>query len=535
MTDTLSTEDRMPGTIGRAQERASSPSRRLLLRWRAALRDLGILAASLAVLTYIAFEVDIFMTEGHETAAQEVVELDEVLLLGGVLALGLLVISLRRYFEQKREMTRRIAAERLARELAYQDPLTGLPNRRQFEEALRTAASSPPPAGASHALLILDLNGFKQVNDTHGHSVGDELLVIVAQRLLRAMREGDLVARLGGDEFVVLAPHLMGPEAASSIALRIIESLSEPIRTGRIAHPIGTGIGIALLPGDAQNAAEAIRKADVALYRAKAERRSAFRFFEEDMDRIVRERERMERALKRALAETRIQPRFRPAFDLASGAVVGFEAVPAWEGEDGGAVPPERFLPIAEETGLIHELARGILASACAAAMEWPDSVLLTVAVLPSQLKDRALAAGILDILGQAGLSPNRLEIEIAESTIVYDLDAARTALGPLRAAGVGIALGNFGTGYSNLHHMQEFRIDKVKIDRRFTESLGDADAGRMVRALAGLGHGLGLTVSADGFAGSAAHAELLESGIEQGQSAHELVSQAEARALVGA
>ncbi|UHD45769.1 EAL domain-containing protein [Aureimonas altamirensis] len=503
-------------------------------RRRASLRDLGMLAVGMVVLAFVVFEVDIFVTEGQETAAQRTLELDEVLLLGGIMAVGLLAFSVRRYFDQKREMARRVAAERLARELAYQDPLTGLANRRQFEEALRTAAASPPTAGSSHAVLMLDLNGFKQINDTYGHGTGDELLVIVAQRLLRAVREGDLVARLGGDEFVVLSQHLMGPEAASSIALRIIEGFSEPILTGRVGHHIGAGLGIALLPGDAQTAAEAIRKADVALYRAKAERRSAFRFFEEDMDRLVKERERMERELERALGEARIQPRFRPTFDLRTGAVVGFEAVPAWLSAEGGEVPPERFLPIAEETGLIHALARHILARACAAATQWPQTVTLSIAVLPSQLKDRELASGMLAVLDEAGFSPGRLEIEIAESTIVHDLDAARLALGPLRIAGVSIALGNFGTGYSNLHHMQEFRIDKVKIDRRFTESLGDEDAARMVRALAGLGHGLGLTVSADGFAGAAANAELLESGVVQGQSGHSLMSQDEARELAG-
>ena len=355
----------------------------LVARHRVSIQDLTLLLAIVGVLAYIAFEVDIFTTEGAVTTAEQTIELDETLLLGGVLAVGLLIFGARRYFDQKREMARRIAAERQVRELAYQDPLTGLANRRQFEEALRMAAASPPKAGAAHALLLLDLNGFKQVNDSHGHGTGDEVLVIVAQRLLRAVRDGDLVGRLGGDEFVVLAQHLLGPEAANSIALRIIQGLSEPISAGGNRHDIGAGIGIALLPSDAHTAAEALRKADVALYRAKAERRSAFRFFEEDMDRLVREREKVEHDLRDAIEQGLIQLRFKPSFDLRTGGVAGFEALPCWI-SDGVEIPPSRFLPIAEEAGLVHELARRLLERACRTAMQWPAHVTLSMTSSPA-------------------------------------------------------------------------------------------------------------------------------------------------------
>jgi diguanylate cyclase (GGDEF)-like protein len=496
-----------------------------IVRHRVSIQDLGIIAAILLVLGYVAVEIDIFAHEGGVSQQEQKIELNEMLLLGAALAVGLLIFAIRRYFDQKREVARRTAAEQQARELAYQDPLTGLANRRQFDEALKTAAASPPAAGSSHAVLLLDLNGFKKINDNYGHNIGDEVLTIVAHRLVRAVRDGDLVARLGGDEFVVLSLHLLGPEAAANIAMRVIQALSEMVATGGILHQVDTAIGIALLPADGETGEEALRKADLALYRAKAERRSSFRFFEEEMDRYVRERERMERDLRAAITGDQVRPRFRPSVDLISGHVLGFEVVPSWKAADGEEVPPERFIPIAEETGLIHAMARRMLELSCAAARHWPKEVTLSVDLLPSQLGDRDLGAGILQVLKDADFAPSRLEMDVAESLIVHDLDAAKAALGPLRDAGVRIALDNFGTGYSNLYHIQEFGFDKVKIDRRFVEKMEEEDAAKVVRALAGLGHGLGLAVNADGIPQATGNSILLASGIREGQPSSSLAS----------
>lgn len=494
------------------------------MRHRVSIQDLGVIVATLLLVAYLAFEIDIFATQADTSLAEQGIELDEALLLGGLLTIGLFCFAIRRYLDQKREMRRRMAAEREARELAFQDPLTGLPNRRQFEEALKMAAASPPAAGSCHAVLMLDLNGFKQVNDTYGHGIGDEVLVVVAQRLLRAVREADLVARLGGDEFVVLAQHLLGPEAAANIALRIIQQFSQAISAGNVQHRIGTGIGIALLPDDGATGGEALRKADLALYRAKAEQ-SNFRFFEEDMDRFVRERVRMERALRSALDQDLIHARFRPSVDLDTGAVLGFEAVPSWTTAEGEEIPSDRFLPIAEETGLVHTIARRVLEEACRTATQWPKNVMLTIDVLQAQLKDRNFASGMLELIGTEGLTPDRLEVDIAESLIVQDLETAKRALTPLRQAGVKIALANFGTGYSNLYHIQELGFDKVKIDRRFVGNLDEEGAAKVVRALAGLGSGFGLSVSADGVGGADASSALLASGIREGQSSEHALS----------
>ncbi|KAB2872633.1 MAG: diguanylate cyclase [Bauldia sp.] len=304
--------------------------RSLINRYRVGLQDLSLVLAAMLVAAFVAFEFDIFADEGSASPRQQRIDLDEVLLLAGLLAVGLLGFAARRYFEQRREMRRRIAAERRARELAYKDPLTGVANRRQFDEALSAAAAALPRAGAVHAVMLLDLNGFKRVNDNYGHGVGDEALIIVAQRLLAAVRDGDLVARFGGDEFAIIALHLMGAQAAANIALRAIHALDEPVVVGDVAHQLGAGIGVALLPRDARTPGEALRMADVALYRAKVVRRSAMRFYEEDMDRLVHEREMMEQALRAALASGDIRPVFKPSVDLRTKAIVGMEAVPQW-------------------------------------------------------------------------------------------------------------------------------------------------------------------------------------------------------------
>jgi diguanylate cyclase (GGDEF)-like protein len=281
-----------------------------MIRHRFAIRDLSLIFAVVLVLSYLAFEFDIYENQDGVTKHQETIELDEALTLGGVLCVGLLAFAVRRYLEQKDETRRRIAAEEHARSLAFQDPLTGLANRRHFEEALNAAIAAPPSAEASHAVFLLDLNGFKQVNDVYGHGVGDQVLIIVSQRLVRAVRPDDTVARLGGDEFAILSRHLMGAEAATSIALRIVEALDETILTGKSSHQVGAGVGIALIPGDATTLEESLRKADVALYRAKSERRSALRFFEQEMDRRVQERDRLDRALRAAVAADAIIPFF---------------------------------------------------------------------------------------------------------------------------------------------------------------------------------------------------------------------------------
>jgi diguanylate cyclase (GGDEF)-like protein len=493
--------------------------RSFLIRHRKSLLDISMFALVLLVGLYLAFEYDFFVQAGQATSQQKSIELDEVLLVSGTLALTLLIFSIRRYQEQKRETARRIEAEQYVRVLAFQDSLTGLANRRQFDDALKAAVASPPREGAVHAVFLLDLNGFKQVNDTHGHGVGDEVLTITAQRLLQATREGDLVARFGGDEFAILSQHLLGAEAATSIALRIIDLLKDPVVTGSLKHDIRTGIGIALIPNDSTEPSEVLRMADLALYRAKEERQSAVRFFEHAMDQRVQERNWLENELRAAVAAGDIHACFQPSVQLDNKSIVGFEATPRWIHREAGEILPSRFLPIAEESGLIHKLADQILQQACTAAMHWPQNLILSIDLLPIQLKDGALKDRILQTLHETGLSPNRLEIEITESALVRDLDAAQEVLGALRETGVRIALDNFGTGYSSLYHLRNFKLDKIKIDSGFVRSmLSEQESAEIVRALVGLAHGLGLTIAAEGIQNPAQQTSLMQTGCQQGQ-----------------
>jgi diguanylate cyclase (GGDEF)-like protein len=493
--------------------------RHFMSRHRRSIKDLALILLIMLVATFYAWQVDIFANEGNAPPKEQTIEVDELLLLGGLLMLALLVFAIRRYLEQKRETGRRIAAEAHARELAFQDGLTGLPNRRQYDDALKAALAAPPRGGAVHAVFLLDLNGFKQINDVHGHAIGDEVLIVVAQRLLGAVRGGDLLARFGGDEFAILARHLVGPEAATNVALRVIQALEVPIATGRLRHKIGAGIGIAVVPNDATVPQEALRKADVALYRAKEERRSALRFFEPQMDRQVRERHQIEVDLREAMESGCISTVYQPSFNLKSGEVVGFEAAPLWIHQTHGVIPAERFIPIAEETGLIHLLAAQLLRDACAAAARWPQHIVLAIDLFPSQLKDRDLKAQVVKILRENAVAPQRLEIEITESALVADLEGAQHVLGGLREAGVRIALDNFGTGYSSLYHLRNFKLDKIKIDKSFVESMSSTrENAAIVRALIGLGEGFGLTIAADGIDTSAHQAQLVRTGCEQGQ-----------------
>lgn len=498
--------------------------------------DVGIIVLGLLVTAFICYELDVFAMQGRLSSHEKTIDLEEGLFLGILLAAGLFVYSVRRLLEQKKEIRRRVTAERKARELALQDPLTGLANRRQFDAALAAAVLAPPAAGAAHAVFLLDLNGFKGINDLHGHGAGDQVLIAVAQRLRGAIRDGHLVARLGGDEFVVLARQLTGPESATSIAARLTQLFDQPVSVGGVKHAVGAAIGISLLPANARTAEDALRMADVALYRAKAERRTVARFFDPDMDKHMWERGELENELRAALAAGTLSVRFRPSFDLRTRKVVGFDAIPYWHHAVLGPVLPERFIPIAEDTGLIHELVAYTLAGACEAAAHWPAEVIVGVAMFPSQLGLEDSKDRIVGVLARCGLSPSRLEVQIAESALVQDLPAAQRTLGELRALGVRIALNNFGTGYSSLYHLRNVKLDKIKIDRRFVDHLGsEFDATMVVSALVGLGHGLGLTIAADGVESHRQQQSLLRAGCELGQGAlfSDLLSVTEAASLL--
>jgi diguanylate cyclase (GGDEF)-like protein len=491
---------------------------RTLRRYRTTIWESLLLLAVMVVAGLIAYEYDIFPNPPGVPTQEHVIEADEALALATLLCLGLLALSWHFLLLQRREVARRIEAEQRAHELAMQDALTGLPNRRRFDQELKDALSAPPHSHGAHAALLLDLNAFKRVNDLYGHGIGDEVLINIAMRLRRAARQEDLVARFGGDEFAILARQLAGSEDATNVALRVIKELDQPITTGSLTHHVG--VGIALFPQDGRSEIEILRRADIALYRAKDEKpKSAARFFDAAMDARTQERDLIERDLPSAIIKGDVRSYYQPLIDLQTKHIAGFEALARWQHPTLGEVSPERFIPVAESCGLMTELTDHLLRQAARDAIRWPDCLTLSFNISPAQLKERTLGLRILTILAEAGLSPRRLEIELTESALVRDPAGAQDALMALRGAGVRIALDDFGTGYSSIYHLRNFKIDKIKIDRSFVDSMErEPEAYALVRALLGFGRGLGLTVTAEGVEKPAQAIALQQEGCQQAQ-----------------
>ena len=407
----------------------------------------------------------------------------------------------------------RQALER-ATHLATHDPLTGLPNRALLREHLGRALAEARKGGGTVAALIVDLDRFKPVNDVHGHQVGDRLLLDVAERLRRATRGTDLVARFEDEGH--------GPrEAAARLAERVVSALEAPFELagGRGAAQVGCSVGVALAAAGDENADALLGRADTAMYRAKAEGRGRFRFFEAGMDERIRERAALAADLRAAVAADALEPHFQPLVDLGTGRLVGFEMLARWPHPRRGQVPPVEFVPIAEDTGLIGPMTERLLRRACRAAVAWPAGVTLACNISPVQLRDRGLPAIVRAALAESGLQPGRLEIELTESALLDDFGLAREILAELKALGVRLALDDFGTGYSSLRHLQALPIDKIKIDAGFVRSMADsAESRKIVTAVVGLGQSLGLPTVAEGVEDAAAAGLLVGLGCNVGQ-----------------
>jgi diguanylate cyclase (GGDEF)-like protein len=383
--------------------------------------------------------------------------------------------------------------------LARHDALTDLPNRVLFREEMAKIEARSRRREIT-GVLMMDLDHFKAVNDTLGHAVGDRVLVAVAQRLREASRETDVVARLGGDEFAILVGPLETPHHASRIAERIVRSMAAPIPVGDSEVVIGASIGIAMAPLDGTDAETLLRNADLALYRAKAEGRGTYHFFEKGMDDAMRERRALELELRGALAAGQLRLVFQPVFNLAASRICGLEALLRWDHPARGVVPPAEFVPAAEDTGLIVPIGEWALRAACRAAAGWPETVRVSVNLSPVQFRHRGLVESVERALDEAGLAPSRLELEITEALLLCDGEAALATLHRLRAMGVRIAVDDFGSGFSSLRYLRSFPFDKIKIDRTFLGSLiGAAESAAMVTAMIGLGRNLGLSTTAEG------------------------------------
>ena len=398
-----------------------------------------------------------------------------------------------------RDISERKAAESKIASMACHDELTGLPNRVLLRERLEQARSFVEAGGAA-AVLSVDLDNFKVVNDTLGHAIGDALLREVAERLLRCVRQNDTVARLGGDEFVVVLLGLENQAEAAHRGQNIVDRLSERYDVGGHQVLVSASVGIASSPRDGILADQLLKNADVALYTAKAQGRRTYRSFEPSMAVQRQGRLETERELRDALANEEFVIFYQPIVGMASGAIVGLEALVRWRHPVRGLVYPDAFIPIAEETGMIQPLGEWVLRGACRHAAQWPETVRLSVNVSPTQLRSATFMETVHRALRESGLPANRLDIEITESVQLHACDGTLAALNELRRMGVGISLDDFGTGYSSLGYLRSFRFDRIKIDRSFVgDLLQRAESEAIVRAVIGIGNSLGIATVAEG------------------------------------
>lgn len=397
------------------------------------------------------------------------------------------------------DITEQRQAEVKIEHMAHHDALTDLANRVLLNERLEQALTHFQNRQMV-AVHHLDLDQFKAVNDTFGHLAGDKLLSIVADRLRGLVRETDTIARMGGDEFVIVQAPISDPAEATTLAQQIIAWISEPYDIEDQKATVGTSIGIAVSPGDGDTPDKMLRHADLALYRAKSDGRSTFRFFEPAMNEQMQARRIMEQDLRKALPAGEFELYYQPVVNLESKEISGFEALIRWNHPERGQVPPATFIPLAEEIGFIVPLGEWVIREACLAAARWPEHLNVAVNISAAQFRGSSLMPVIVNALAASGLHPTRLEIEITESVLLRDREATIAMLHQLRSLGIRIAMDDFGTGYSSLTYLQSFPFDKIKIDRSFVKDITENSGSLyIVRAVAALANGMGMAATAEG------------------------------------
>jgi diguanylate cyclase (GGDEF)-like protein/PAS domain S-box-containing protein len=418
-----------------------------------------------------------------------------------------------------RDIGERQAAEEKIRFLAHHDALTGLPNRALLHDVIALHLAQAENAGDMIAVLCLDLDRFKAVNDAFGHQAGDRLLQLAADRIRANIRDSDAAARIGGDEFVLLLARIPHVELAAQLARRLIDHLSLPFDLGSFEARIGASIGIAIGPRDGTTAEILISNADIALYQAKANGRGGLCVFEGGMDKIQQERRSMEHDLRQAVAEQSFELVFQPQFSCSSREVVAFEALMRWSHPVRGAISPSEFIPVAEATGLIVPLGRWALRTACLAALAWPRPHIVAVNVSARQFIGDDFAETVEAVLGETGLDAGRLELEITESLMMCDTERALDSLRRLKGLGVHLALDDFGTGFSSLSYLQRFPFDKVKIDRAFIRDMTERESARaIVGVILAMSRQLKLAVTAEGVETEEQFALLRQQGCDMAQ-----------------
>ena len=456
----------------------------------------GALAFATIPIAAIAFTTPIFIgiaiCLGQDGDPAYVLMAVLVLVYGSVLLRAVFVNS----FAFARRVIRQIEAERIVR----QDPLTHLPNRVSFNETLDGALKRLALSGEEFAVLLLDLDRFKEVNDRFGHPAGDEFLVQVASRLQRCTRAAEHVARIGGDEFALVMANLVRPEDALEIAERFVAAFSEPILIEGCEIVGATSVGIVLAPRDGNTPLDIMKNADAALYRAKKAGPGTICFFEEADDKASRDRKELQCDLAGAVARDELFLVFQPFLDLGNNRITGFEALLRWQHPSRGLVPPSEFIPIAEETGLIHEIGEWVVRRACATLSDWPDDIRVAVNFSAAQFHNASILQTIVQALADAKVAPHRLEIEITESMLLSKYGSAASILNALLELGATVALDDFGTGFSSLTYLRKLPFSRIKIDQSFIrDMLVQPDCAAIVKSVISLARDLNIDVVAEG------------------------------------
>jgi diguanylate cyclase (GGDEF)-like protein len=412
--------------------------------------------------------------------------------------------TVRHAVERHRILTELALARQREHFMATHDPLTGLSNRTAFREQLARSLAYAARNGSRVALLFLDVDGFKSINDSLGHPVGDELLNVVSERLLQATRKSDMVARVGGDEFLVMLQSVKRDEDPARVAQKIIHCVSRPCILAGSEYRVTASVGVAIFPRDGNDPDLLIRNADTAMYHAKAQGRNRYSYYAQDMNEAVASALDLENGLRRAIERGSLVLHYQPQVDVGLGRIFGAEALVRWRDPRRGLIPPAAFIPMAEETGLIHPLGAWVLRMACEDASRWSvrgeSDLRVAVNVSSRQLGDSAFTDIVTSTLRETGLDPHRLELEITESSVLQERGVTLATIQLLRELGVHVSIDDFGTGYSALSALKQLPVDGLKIDRSFVTDLpSDGSAATITAGLIGMAKGLGLATIAEG------------------------------------
>lgn len=447
----------------------------------------------------------------------------EILLTALLLNIALILFGWRRYRDLQIEVARRKVAEERARELAETDPLTGFLNRRSMTEKVSALLDEAQEAGQPVAILMLDLDNFKQVNDVHGHAAGDHVLLTIAQRIRGVIPPGALAARLGGDEFAcAFMFDAASRDPVTRVAQRLVTTMNEPMDLDDLHLTVSTSIGIARSDADCTSMAGLMRRGDIAMYSAKKHGRNTYVWFDESMEKELSERSKMETDIRHGIVHGEFLPYYEPQIELSTGRLIGFEMLARWQRPDHGLVSPELFIPIAEESGHIGDLSLAIIRRAFEETRDWDPLLMLSINISPAQLKDPWLSQKIRKLLLETGFPAGRLELEITESALFENLSLAQAIVSSLKNQGIRIALDDFGSGYGSLAHLRALPLDRIKINRDFVSSVNHSnESAAIVTTIINLAESLNLAVTAEGIENARIESRLRELGCNEGQGWH--------------